>query len=87
MNGLLKWMGTDGLLHFLVCYAMMLTFYPFIGWYSLIPTFVASVGKEHWDYFHECDNNSEQVGHDLICDAAGTFVAMVVIIIVTLINL
>lgn len=77
----LKWMGTDGLLHFLSCYALMLTFFPFIGWYALIPTFVAAIGKEHYDLFIEKDNTAEQVRHDLICDAAGTFVAMLVIII------
>lgn len=75
----LKWMGTDGLLHFLSCYAMMLTFFPFIGWYALIPTFVAAIGKELYDLFIEKDNTAEQVRHDLICDAAGALAASLII--------
>lgn len=81
LRGLFKWMGTDGLLHFLVCYAMMLTFFPFIGWYALIPALVAAIGKECWDYFVEKDNNAEQVGHDLICDASGIMAATIMVLL------
>ena len=65
------WVGTDGLLHFLVCYAMMLALTPVIGWWALIPTIVVALAKEAYDYHIKKSNNIEQVVHDLICDAAG----------------
>ena len=65
------WVGTDGLLHFLVCYAMMLALTPVIGWWALIPTIVAALAKEGYDYHCKKSNNLEQVVHDLICDAVG----------------
>lgn len=66
-----RWVGTDGLLHFLVCYAMMLALSPVIGFYALIPTAIVAAAKEGYDYHIQKDNNREQVVHDLICDAAG----------------
>lgn len=66
-----RWVGTDGLLHFLVCYAMMLALSPVIGFYALIPTAIVAAAKEGYDYHVQKDNNREQVVHDLICDAAG----------------
>lgn len=82
MKKLLKWIGYDGLLHFLVCYAMLLTFTPIVGlWWALATVCVASVGKEAWDYFVEKDNNKEQVIHDLICDGVGILCSLVTILI------
>lgn len=74
-----SWVATDGLLHFLVCYAMMLTFEPFVGiWIALVITLVFAFGKEAKDVFIEKDNNFSQAMHDLICDFAGIVAALLV---------
>ena len=78
---LMKWMGTDGLLHFLVCYALMLTFFPFIGWWAVLPTMAAAIGKEAVDYFVQKDNNVKQVAHDFIFDLAGAVCAAVICVL------
>ena len=77
----IKWIGTDGLLHFLVCYAMMVSLTPLIGFYALIPTTIAALGKEGYDYHFRKSNNREQVVHDLICDAAGIAAAYITMLI------
>lgn len=79
LKELFKWVGTDGLLHFLVCYAIMLTLSPIIGiaW-AVIPSVGLSVIKEVIDYCIEKDNNESQVLHDLIFDAVGIVGAIVV---------
>ena len=85
MKKLLKWIGYDGLLHFLVCYAMLLTFTPIVGvWWSLATVCVASVGKEAWDYLIQKDNDKQGVIHDLICDSAGVLIALITMLIWTL---
>lgn len=76
-----RWVGTDGLLHFLVCYAMMLALSPVIGFYALIPTAIVAAAKEGYDYHIQKDNNREQVVHDLICDAAGIAAAYATMVI------
>lgn len=75
----MKWVGIDGLLHFLVCYAMMLTFGPYIGnWIAIGVTLLFAFGKEAYDVFIEKDNNFSQAMHDLICDFAGIVAALLV---------
>ena len=89
MKGLLNmlkwaynWVGTDGFLHFLVCYALMLTFQPIVGvWWSLLIVIIPALLKEAWDYFVDKDNNVEQVLHDLICDGVGIAAALITILI------
>jgi predicted PurR-regulated permease PerM len=77
LKKILKWVGTDGLLHFLVCFSMMLAFTPLIGiWRTLCATLLAAFAKEGMDYFIEKDNNISQVLHDLICDAVGLVLAV-----------
>lgn len=80
---MLKWVGIDGLLHFLVCYAMMLTLAPMIGlaWAVLATTGVA-VLKEVWDFCIQKDNNEQQVMHDIVFDILGIVMAIVVMAIV-----
>jgi hypothetical protein len=74
-----RWVATDGLLHFLVCYAMMLTFGPFLGnWIALGIALAFAFGKEAKDVFIEKDNNFSQAMHDLICDFAGIVAALLV---------
>lgn len=77
---MLKWVGIDGLLHFLVCYAMMLTLAPMIGlaWAVLATTGVA-VLKEVWDFCIQKDNDAEQVLHDVILDGTGILIALIMI--------
>ena len=75
LKNAIKWIGVDGLLHFLVCYAMMLALTPLMGFYALIPTALVAAAKEGYDYHIEKDNNREQVIHDLICDGAGVLCA------------
>ena len=75
IKNIIKWIATDGLLHFLVCYALILSLTPLIGFYALIPTIIAALGKEGYDFHIQKDNNREQVVHDLICDGAGIVAA------------
>ena len=76
-----EWVATDGLLHFLVCYALMVALTPIIGWWALLVTILSALGKEGYDYFVEKDNNKEQVIHDLICDVVGMGCALVVVLV------
>lgn len=76
---LLRWVATDGLLHFLVCYALMLTFAPYVGnWIALGITLAFAFGKEAYDVFIQKDNNYQQAWHDLVCDFAGIVAALLV---------
>lgn len=77
----IKWIGTDGLLHFLVCYALLLSLSPLIGFYALIPTAILAAVKEGYDYHIQKDNNRAQVVHDLICDAAGIVAAYLMMLV------
>lgn len=82
LKSIIKWVGTDGLLHFLVCYAIMLTLTPIIGvWWTLLTTAIIALSKEAWDYFYQKDNNKEQVIHDLILDACGILFALITMLI------
>lgn len=75
----IKWVGIDGLLHFLVCYAMMLTFGPYIGnGLAIGVTLLFAFGKEAYDVFIAKDNNFSQAMHDLSCDFAGIVAALLV---------
>jgi hypothetical protein len=80
LKELFKWIGADGLLHFLVCYAMMLTLPSFIGivWSTLATTSVAIL-KEVYDFCIQKDNDEKAVMHDLIMDASGIVLALVII--------
>jgi hypothetical protein len=56
---------------------MILSLTPLIGFYALIPTTIAALGKEGYDYHFRKSNNREQVVHDLICDGAGIILAAI----------
>jgi hypothetical protein len=81
LKNAIKWIGTDGLLHFLVCYALILALTPLIGFYALIPTTIAALGKEGYDYHVKKSNSREQVIHDLVCDLAGIVAAYATMLI------
>lgn len=71
IKNIIKWIATDGLLHFLACYGITLAFLPLVGRWALLIAAIPALAKEAIDYFVQKDNNKEQVLHDLICDAAG----------------
>lgn len=77
INKITKWVAVDGLLHFLVCYSIVLTFAPFGICMAIAIAVVASLGKEVVDYFIQKDNNAQQVLHDIICDIMGIIMALV----------
>lgn len=81
LKKLIKWVAIDGLLHILVCYAMMTMMSPVIGFYALIPTITAATVKEWYDYHILKSNNREQALHDIICDAAGIIAACATIVL------
>jgi hypothetical protein len=82
IKNIIKLICTDGLLHFLACYAIILTFSPLIGILGAIGIAGAlSIVKEAWDYFYEKDNNVQQVLHDLICDVIGILGALIVMLL------
>ena len=71
-----RWMGTDGMLHALVNYNIMVTVYPVFSnpsegaIVSLLTAAFASLGKEIYDLFVK-DVNLKDTWHDLICDGIG----------------
>lgn len=81
IKNIIKWIAADGLLHFLVCYAMILSLTPIIGFYALIPTTIVAAAKEGYDYHIRKSNNTAQVTHDLICDLAGIVAAYITMLV------
>lgn len=82
LKKLIKLVATDGLLHILVCYAMMLALTPMIGmWLAMIASVIASAIKEAYDYYIQKDNNREQVIHDAVCDVVGMALAAATVMI------
>ena len=78
LKKLIKWVAIDGLLHILVCYAIMLALTPMIGgWLAMLITMVVSAIKEAYDYYIQKDNNREQVIHDATCDVVGMLSAII----------
>lgn len=72
-----RWVGVDGLLHFLVCYAMMLAFTPVVGvWWAIFSVTLASLVKEAVDSIQN-DSDECNAWHDFICDGAGVLAALI----------
>ena len=72
---IINWIAIDGLLHFLVCYATMLTCEPVVGiWWAKAITTSLAIGKEVVDSLRY-KNTWEMMRHDLICDVAGILIA------------
>jgi hypothetical protein len=87
LRKIMKWVGVDGLLHFLACFACMLTFMPIVGiWWAELITISLAVGKEVIDALRGT-NNKEQMMHDFICDAVGMLAATCIIFLWWLCNL
>lgn len=91
IKGFAKWVASDGLLHALVCYAIVLAVFPVFDKpvegiaAALLLAVVASMGKEVYDLAKGCE--LKHVWHDLICDAIGIGCAMVTVLIWWLCNL
>lgn len=82
IKNIMKWVETDGLLHFLSCYAMTLALTPIIGiWWTLLATAIIALGKEAVDFFIQKDNDKNAVLHDLILDACGILVALITMLV------
>lgn len=82
LKKLFTWVGVDGLLHILTCYAMMLALTPIIGFaVASYATALAAAFKEAFDYFVQKDNDIVAVGHDFACDAVGYVLACLTILI------
>jgi hypothetical protein len=66
--------GTDGVLHFLFCYLIVVTF-GLIDWIpGVIVAFAVSVFKECWDYSYKNKGSAwdwKHTLHDLLCDFVG----------------
>lgn len=79
LKEIIKWIAVDGLLHFLACYAIMLTCEPVVGiWWAKAITATFAIGKEVYDALRGT-NNAKQMVHDFICDGAGILMANVAI--------
>lgn len=77
---IIKWVGVDGLLHFLACYACMLTFFPTLGiWWSSAITISIAICKEIVDSIRY-KNTWDMIGHDITCDVAGILASDIVIL-------
>lgn len=86
IKALIKWVGTDGLLHFLVAYALTLTLAPMVGSNIAIAiTSAVAIGKEAYDIIKKT-NNIKQALHDLICDCAGVLASCCAIALWWIIN-
>lgn len=68
----LAWMRSDGIIHNLMCYSILLTLAPIIGaeWARGV-TVACAFGKEAFDVFVQKDNDWREALHDLACDAMG----------------
>ena len=79
-----QWLDKEGgMLHFLACYALMLTFAPIgFGWASAI-TWAVAIGKEICDIARK-RNTLIQTINDIIRDAIGWGCASVVWLIATM---
>jgi hypothetical protein len=73
---ILNWVAVDGLLHLLVCFAMMLALTPVVVeiWWAIAATASVAVAKEVFDAL--CGRNTwSQMAHDFICDGVGLLLA------------
>lgn len=86
-----KWVNTDGLLHILVCYAVMLTIVPFGNSFwagaagAIILAAILSLVKEGYDYLRGA--SLQQIWHDLLCDAIGMGLGVLTLLLWWLCNL
>lgn len=72
---IMKWIGIDGLLHVITCFACMLAFTPIVGvWWAIGITTAVAIGKEAIDAIKGADIKA--INHDFVCDAVGLILAV-----------
>lgn len=87
LKQLYKWIANDGLLHILICIAIILSLQPIIGYLlSLFITIIFAVIKEIYDYFIQKDNTVDQIKHDIICNSIGIIISSSIILLHYFIN-
>lgn len=82
MKKLINWIAVDGLLHALVSILITIVFYSFIGFWTAIPTIVIGIGKEIYDVLKKPNYTWKMIWHDLICDAGGLVVGLIISLII-----
>lgn len=86
IKAILNWIATDGLLHILVCYAIMLALMPVLGlWWATAATIAVAIGKEAVDGMKGA--SASAIVHDFICDGVGLLLAGCTIFLWWLCNL
>lgn len=76
-----RWIGTDGLLHFLSCYSLM-SLALLVGiWWALFITVSLAAAKEAFDYYIQRDNDIKAVRHDLIFDLLGIVASLLMLLL------
>lgn len=80
MRRIIEWIAYDGLLHILVCACCSLAVLCMtdILWLSMTAGIIPALAKEYYDVFIERDNNYLQAAHDLICDAIGLTITLII---------
>ena len=86
LNKAYQWLSLEGgMLHFLACYALMLTFSPLgFGWAFAI-TWGVAIAKEICDIARK-SNTLQQALNDIIRDAIGWGISSLVVFLTKLIN-
>ena len=77
LKKLWNWIGTDGLLHIETSALIVLACPKSFGVWAYVIAIVADLMKEIYDLARG-KNNTPQVMHDLVCDAIGLVIAMVI---------
>lgn len=75
-----EWVGVDGLLHFLCCYCITITFGLINWWIGVITSAAAGVSKEMYDYFIK-KSSASNIHHDLICDGVGILLSEMILML------
>lgn len=76
-----RWIGMDGLLHFLSCYSLM-SLALLVGiWWALLVTVLLAAVKEAYDYFIQKDNDVKSVRHDIIFDILGIVASLIMLLV------
>ena len=79
----ISWAAIDGLLHYLMCYAIVTICVPIVGLTcAIVIAVLTALIKEFCDYHVQKDNDKAGVIHDLIFDAVGIITAIIIIILI-----
>lgn len=82
LKKIFQWVNIDGLLHFLTCYALILTFSNIFNLQiGFLLTIVIAILKEIYDIYIKKCNNYIQALHDIIMDIIGVIIGVIIFII------